>query len=74
MEVFCELYLSAALPLGKEPPVPIRWEAQYTPSRSEHCEVDKHLMLLPGIEPQPSSPEPTAILTKLSQLSVLVIL
>jgi hypothetical protein len=74
MEVFDELYLPAALPPEKEPPVHVGWEAQWTASRSERCEVDKHLMLLPGIEPRPSSPEPTTILTKLSRLSVLVIL
>jgi hypothetical protein len=55
MEVSGQLHAPAALPSGKEPPVPIGYEAGWAPQPVWKA-VEKTLLPLPGIELRPSSP------------------
>jgi hypothetical protein len=54
MEVSGQLHASVALPLGKEPVVPIGWEAGGPQSQSGCYGGEKNLTV-PGIQPVPSS-------------------
>jgi hypothetical protein len=51
MEVSCQLHAPAALPPGKEPLVPIGWEAGGPQSRSRRGGEEKNSQPPPGIEP-----------------------
>jgi hypothetical protein len=51
-----ELSAPIALPPGKEAAVPLGLDVGCPKSQSGHYEVEKNLLLLPGIEPQLFSP------------------
>jgi hypothetical protein len=71
MEVSNQLHALAAFPLWKAPPPPQLDRRQGGPnSWSQRFGVEKNLLLLPGIEPWPSSLWPVAILSELSPLHV----
>jgi hypothetical protein len=53
---------------GKSPHYPLNRRLGGTQSRSWHCEEEKNVLSLPGIESRQSSPQPVAIPTKLSRL------
>jgi hypothetical protein len=50
MEVSGQLHALAALPPGKEPPVPIVQGLSGPHSQSRHCGEEKYLLPLPGIK------------------------
>jgi hypothetical protein len=50
-----QLHAPAALPLGKEPPIPIGWEDEWLQRRSGHCGGEENLLLLAETEARPSS-------------------
>jgi hypothetical protein len=52
MEVSGQLHAWAALPLGKEPPIPILYEAWWAPELVWFCVKEKSNSPLPGIEPR----------------------
>jgi hypothetical protein len=51
MEVSGQLHVPAALPPGKEPPVPIGYEGGWPQSRSGRGGEEKNSKPSPGIEP-----------------------
>jgi hypothetical protein len=53
LEVNGQLHASTTLPLGKEPPVPIGWEAGWTPEPV--WTTWRKFMTLPGLELRPFS-------------------
>jgi hypothetical protein len=68
MELNGKLHAPAALPPGKEPPLLLRYEVGWPKSRSGRCGVEKNLLPLPGMKPQPSSPKPVIIPAEISRL------
>jgi hypothetical protein len=54
MDVSSQLYAPAALPLGKELPVPLDMRMGGPQSWSRRYGEEKNLLSLPGIEPRPS--------------------
>jgi hypothetical protein len=64
MEVSGQLHTPVTLSLRKQAPVPTGWVGP----RDGRDTINKNLLPLPGIEPQPSKPQLAAIPTELSRL------
>jgi hypothetical protein len=60
MEVNGEIHASAALLPGKEPRYSLNRRLGGPQGRFGRCWISKHLLLLPGIDSRPSSPQPVA--------------
>jgi hypothetical protein len=61
MEVSDELHVPAALPPGKEPPVPLNRRLGKPQNRSGRCGVKKNLLPLLESNPEPSNQYPLNI-------------
>jgi hypothetical protein len=68
MEVSGHLHIPAAYPWGQSLQYPLDRRLDGPQSWSGYYAVEKSLLPLPGFEPQPSSPQPTAIMTQPFQL------
>jgi hypothetical protein len=68
MEVSRRLHTPATLPLGKGPKYPSDSRSGGLLTQYGRCGEEKNILPLSGIEHQPSSTQPVAILTELSRL------
>lgn len=50
MEINCQIYAPAAIPLGKETTVPVEWKAIGNQNQTGGCREEKYHLLLSGIE------------------------